>query len=113
MSDASELFIVFCTCPDTATAGRIAEELVASRLAACVSQLPQLSSTYVWEGHVEHQSEVLLLIKTTALVYSRLESRLREMHPYELPEILAVPVSKGLPEYLSWVYKSTTPKAVS
>lgn len=102
--------LVFCTCPDQDTASRITEELLTNRLAACVSQLPGVISSYRWKGNVEHDQEVLLLIKTTKTRYRDLQQELARMHPYELPEILAVPVSDGLPAYLDWVSESSAPE---
>lgn len=113
MPDANEVLIVYCTCPDATAGDRIARELVGRRVAACVNQVPGLTSTYVWEGALAQEAEVLLLIKTTAAAYPRLEAALRELHPYELPEILAVPVSMGAPGYLAWVHASTKPEPVS
>ena len=90
------------TCPDTATARRIADALVDARLAACVSVLPGLQSTYRWQGTVERAEEVLLLIKTTRDALPALQARLPGLHPYELPELLAVEAA-GLPAYLDWI----------
>lgn len=98
------------TCPDTQTASAIARALVEERLAACVSHLPGLASTYRWQGAVESASEVLLLIKTTADRVEALSARLRELHPYELPELVAVEVRAGLPDYLAWVAAQTSPR---
>ena len=106
MSDEKAL-LVFCTCPDEATAARLAGELVERRLAACVNRLAGVVSTYSWQGKVNHDDEVLLIIKTTEDRYCALERTLAELHPYELPEILAVPVNTGLPGYLDWVAEST------
>ncbi len=103
MSDA---LLVFCTCPETAVAERLAETLVGERLAACINILPGLTSVYRWQGQVEHAQEVLLLAKTTADRYPALETRLRALHPYELPEIVAVPLTAGLPAYLNWLAES-------
>lgn len=100
--------LVFCTCPDDATAETVAATLVSQRLAACVTRLPAATSTYRWKGEVQHDAEVLLLIKTTPTRYPALEKTLIEVHPYELPEILAVPVTTGLPAYLTWIEESTT-----
>jgi periplasmic divalent cation tolerance protein len=102
--------ICFCTCPDRETADRIATALVEERLAACVNILPGLRSVYRWEGRVEANDEVLLLAKTLPGHYPRLQARLRELHPYELPELLAVETSLGLPEYLRWVADETRRK---
>ena len=98
--------LCFTACPDHATAQRIADALVESRLAACVSVLPGMRSTYRWEGKVEHADEVLLLIKTTHDAWPALQARLPDLHPYELPELLAVEAA-GLPAYLEWIARET------
>ena len=103
MTAANDVLLVYCTCPDTPTATRLAGELVEKRLAACVSQLPGAVSTYRWDGRLNRDEEVLLMIKTTTGRYSQLEQTLQNSHPYELPEIVAVPVRAGLPGYLAWV----------
>ena len=103
IAESSEHLVVMNTCPDPETAGRIAADLVDRRLAACVQVLPGLQSYFHWDGKVDREEEHLLLIKTSSASYPALERRIRELHPYELPEIIGVPVSKGLPEYLSWV----------
>ena len=97
------------TCPDADTASAIARTLVEERLAACVTQLPGVVSTYRWQGQVETAGEVALLIKTTAERFDALAARLRELHPYELPELVAVEVRAGLPDYLAWVAAQTSP----
>ena len=101
------VLLAYSTCPDAASADAIARALVAERLAACVSQLPGLRSTYRWQGQVEQADEVLLLIKTTADRLVALTARLRELHPYELPELIAVEVRAGHPAYLDWVAAET------
>jgi periplasmic divalent cation tolerance protein len=98
------------TCPDAQTAAAIARTLVEERLAACVSQLPGITSTYRWQGEIETAGEVLLLIKTTGERLDALGARLRQLHPYELPELVAVEVRAGLPDYLAWVAAQTTPR---
>ncbi len=103
-----ETTMVFCSCPDQATATRIADTLVEGRLCACVSLIPGVTSIYRWEGKRESAQEVLMLIKTRADRYPALEKTVRSMHPYELPEIIALPVDKGLPGYLKWVEQCTT-----
>lgn len=95
------------TCPDAASAERIANALVGERLAACVNRLPGVHSTYRWQDQVEHADEVLLLIKTTADRLDAMTARLRALHPYELPELIAVEVRSGLPAYLEWVAAQT------
>jgi periplasmic divalent cation tolerance protein len=99
--------IVFCTCPDTASAERIADALVGERLAACVNLLPAATSVYRWQGKVERASEIQLLIKTTADRLEALGARVAELHPYELPELIAVEARAGLPAYFDWVMAQT------
>ena len=104
-----DVLICFCSYPDPATAGRIADALVEERLAACVSLLPGLQSVYRWQGQLQRDTEVLLLIKTSRERYPALQARLPQLHPYELPELLAVESTAGLPAYLQWVVESTRP----
>ena len=101
--------ICLCTCPDAAAAERIATVLVEERLAACVNLIPGLRSIYRWQGQIERADEVLLLIKTSAEAYPALQARLLALHPYELPELLAVEPATGLPAYLGWVADETRP----
>ncbi|MEO8779878.1 MAG: divalent-cation tolerance protein CutA [Rhodanobacter sp.] len=105
MSDT--VLLCYCTCPDTVSAQRIAETLVDERLAACVSQLPGIRSIYRWAGAVHSDSEVLLLIKTTDARLAALERRLLELHPHDVPELIAVPVAQGHEAYLDWVRRQT------
>lgn len=100
-----------CTCPDAATAAHIAEALVDERLAACVNVLPGVESVYRWQGRVERASEVLLLIKSTRERLPALTARVVELHPYELPELVAVDIAGGLPGYLAWIADATRPGA--
>ena len=100
--------LVFCTCPDPASARRIADAVVGERLAACVNLIPGLVSVYRWQGKVEQADETLLLIKTTQDRLPALTARLTELHPHELPEVLAVEADAGLPAYLRWVAEQTT-----
>jgi periplasmic divalent cation tolerance protein len=95
--------IVLCTVPDEATARQIASALVAENLAACVNIVPGITSVYRWKGAIETTPELLLIIKTTAAVYSHLQDRIRALHPYELPEVIAVSLDQGLPDYLAWI----------
>ena len=97
----------FCTCPDAASADRIADALVEARLAACVNQLPGLRSVYRWQGGIERADEVLLVIKTTADRLEALTEQVRALHPYQLPELLAFEASGGLSAYLDWVAEQT------
>ena len=100
---AAEILTLLCTVPDAENAERIATTLVEERLAACCNIVPGIRSVYVWEGKVENGDELLLIIKSTVAVYTRLESRLKELHPYDVPEILANKVWRGLDQYLNWV----------
>lgn len=85
----------------------MARQLVDARLAACVNILSPCHSVYRWQGAVETADEVPLLIKTSRERYAALEAAIRQQHPYELPEVIALPVAQGLPEYLSWVAAET------
>lgn len=100
-------YMVFCTCPDRETASGLGRRLVRENLAACCNVVEGLTSVYRWQGKVEEDPEVLLIAKTTRERYPALERSLREGHPYELPEVLAVPVEAGLPGYLDWVAEET------
>jgi periplasmic divalent cation tolerance protein len=106
---AAEVLLVLTNCPDDGTAGRIATALVENRLAACVNELPPVESTYRWQGKVEQAVEVPLLIKCTRERYPALEEAIRQLHPYTVPEIVAVPVAAGFAPYLRWVAEETSP----
>jgi periplasmic divalent cation tolerance protein len=99
----NKYLILFCSCPDVETAGRLADALVQERLAACVTRLPGATSVYHWEGAVHRDPEVLLIIKTTAGRAANLTARIEALHPYEVPEVLAVPVDGGAERYLAWL----------
>lgn len=101
--------LVLTNVPERALAERIADLLVEQKLAACVNILAACRSVYRWKGAVQHDEEHPLLIKTTAERYPALEAALRAAHPYELPEIVAVPLERGLPAYLEWVAAETRP----
>ena len=103
------VLLCLSTCPDRATADRLAAGLVSERLAACVSVLPGMRSTYRWRGQLEQADEALLLIKTTRDRYPALQARLPALHPNELPELVAVEACDGLPAYLDWVAEGSTP----
>jgi periplasmic divalent cation tolerance protein len=104
--DPAETLLVCISCPADAAAA-LADALVEARLAACVNILPGVRSVYRWQGRVEQAEESLLLAKTGAGSYAALEAEVRRRHPYELPEIVAVRLSAGLPAYLQWVHDST------
>ena len=103
------ILIVLTNLPDAARAEALATTLVETRLAACVNILAPCRSVYRWNAAIEQASEVPLLIKTTAKCYPALEAAIRAQHPYETPEIIALPVTRGLPDYLAWVAAETLP----
>ena len=102
-----EAMLVITNLPDRGQAVSLARKLVESRLAACVNIMAGCESVYVWEGKTESTAEVPLLIKTLAQHYDKVEAAIRESHPYELPEIVAVSLSSGLPEYMRWIATQT------
>ena len=104
MSDP--VLVCYCTCPDAASGQALADALVDEGLAACVNRVPGISSTYRWQGKVVTDSEELLLIKTTETCFAALKERVLALHPYELPELIAVPVAQGHAAYLDWVRAS-------
>ena len=101
--------LVLTNLPDRATAEKLADTLIQKRVAACVNIMAPCRSVYRWKGAVQHDEEYPVLIKTTRESYAALEAAIREAHPYELPEIVAVPIERGLPAYLDWVATQTTP----
>ena len=109
MSQSAEItaVIVLTTVGSEADAGRLARTFVEERLAACVNILPAMTSVYRWQGHVEAEQEHQLVIKTTAARVPALEARLRELHPYELPEFLVLKAEGGSEGYLGWVRQNT------
>lgn len=101
------VIVVLTNLPNRESAFRLADILVEQRLAACVNVLSACTSVYRWQGKVEQASEVPVMIKTTAASYARLEAAIRAAHPYELPEIVSVPVVAGLAPYLGWIAAET------
>jgi periplasmic divalent cation tolerance protein len=99
--------LVFTNLPDVPTAQALAQQLVASRLVACVNILPAVESIYRWQDVVEQASEVTLLIKTVAARYDEVEAAIRAAHPYQVPEIIGVPIVAGFPAYLHWLTTET------
>jgi len=99
--------IVITSAPDREVALKIARALIERKLAACVNILAECTSVYRWQGRLETSAEVPLLIKTRAAIYSEVEAAIKSLHPYELPEIIAVPIERGLAEYLEWVGAET------
>jgi len=109
---SSEAILVLTNLPDPQSAARLAETLVGARLAACVNILAPCASVYRWQGEIETAQETPLLIKTSRSQYGKLEQAIRAGHPYELPEIVAVPIEAGLPAYLDWVAAETRPTEI-
>jgi periplasmic divalent cation tolerance protein len=102
-----EPLLVLTNLPDVASAEKLAHALIESRAAACVNVLAACRSIYRWQGGVETATEIPLLIKTTAANYPRVEEIVRAQHPYDVPELIATPITHGLPAYLDWVAKET------
>lgn len=103
-----DVIIVLTHCADRAAALGLAHALVDRRLAACVNVLGECTSIYRWKGEIEKASEVPVWIKTRAARYAELEAAIRELHPYELPEIVAFPATRGLEDYLQWIADETS-----
>jgi len=102
----TEYRIVYCTVPDARTGKTIAEALLRERLCACVNRVPGLVSHYIYEGRYYEENEELLLIKTTAEAFENLRSRIEDLHPYDVPEIIATPIANGNKGYLKWLHSS-------
>ena len=102
-----ETLLIITNCPDEETANAIALAAVEAKFAACVNILPRVQSIYRWQGGVESATEIPLLIKSTTTSYPALEALIRERHPYHIPEIIALPIARGLPAYLDWVAAET------
>ena len=104
MTDA---VLVLTTLPTADAAAQIAKAVVGEKLAACANILPALRSIYRWQGQVQDESEVLVLLKTQRVHYARLKARILELHPYDVPEVLAIPVEQGHAAYLDWIARET------
>jgi periplasmic divalent cation tolerance protein len=105
----AEFLVVLVTVPDGDTAARVGRTLVEEQLAACVNIVPGLRSIYVYEGKLCDDAEVLCLIKTRAALYPRLRDRVTALHPYQVPEIIALPLAAGNAAYLAWLAEGTRP----
>lgn len=108
-----EALLVVTNLPDRESARRLAERLVEERVAACVNILAPCRSVYRWHGKTESAQEIPLLIKTLGAHYDKVEKIVRQCHPYELPEIIAVPITAGLPAYLDWLAAETLDPATT
>ena len=107
MSEETNCILVFTACPGSITAKQIAQNLVANNHAACVNILPGVHSYFKWGNKIDFKEEHLLIIKTTRDCYPDVERHILSLHPYELPEIISVPISKGLDGYLNWIDQNT------
>ena len=107
MQNQAEFLLVQTSCPDNETAIELARRIMGKKVAACVNVLPEVTSIYEWKGEVKQDSEVLLLIKTAKSRYLDLQAVICESHPYELPEVIAVPITEGLPGFLTWIGDET------
>src|SRR5438552_15284349 len=103
---AKSILLALSTFPDRETAQRISYQLVTEKFAACANILPAIESIYRWKGTIETGNETLVFFKLSEDRQSEFQNKLRSLHPYEVPEIILVPVSSGLPEYLRWVVES-------
>jgi periplasmic divalent cation tolerance protein len=105
---ADDHLLVLCTCPGNTVAAEVSTALIEQNLAACVNRVPGVKSWYRWEGHLQQDEEVLLLIKTTRARYAALEAAIHTVHPADMPEVIAIPITAGSEAYLKWVSESTS-----
>lgn len=105
-----EHLVVYITAPSEDEGARLAKILVEERIAACVNIVPNIRSIYRWEGKVEDDAEVLLIIKTRTEFFEKLVSRVKELHSYSVPEVIAFPIKEGLSDYLQWITDATGPE---
>lgn len=99
--------IVYCTVPSPESAEQIAVKLIQHKIAACCNIIPGLTSIYSWEGKIEKDSELLLMIKSTEENYKKIENEIINLHPYEVPEIISLEINEGSREYLNWIHQNT------
>ena len=99
----SEIIIVFVTVPGLREGSRISKAILTSRLAACVNVIPGVQSIYKWKGKIVQEKEAMLVLKTTRPRYRKLEQKIKQLHPYEVPEVIAIPLIFGSPQYIEWV----------
>jgi periplasmic divalent cation tolerance protein len=109
MSAADEAIVVLLTAANGEEAARLADMLIGAHLAACVQILPEMESVYRWQGKIERQPEILLLVKTARSKFDELEREVRALHSYETPEIIALPLVAGSSPYLEWLNASLKP----
>ena len=99
--------IIAVTCPDDKTAEHISESVLRERLAACVNTISGIKSRYWWKGRIEGSEECMLLIKTRKALFRKVEKAVKENHPYDIPEVIAIPIGSGSKDYLSWIDSET------
>jgi periplasmic divalent cation tolerance protein len=109
MNNENEI-VVFITAPHEEEASKIAKEIVESRLAACVNIVRNIRSIYRWEGKIEDDTEVLMIVKTQKTQFDALSDKVKQFHSYSVPEIISLPITKGSKEYIQWLKESTTPE---
>jgi periplasmic divalent cation tolerance protein len=107
MPNMEQAILVLTNVPDMPSAVALGRQLVEQKLAACVNHIPGVQSIYRWQDAIEEASEITLLIKTTQLRYSELEAAIKASHPYQLPEIIVIPIAAGLSQYLEWIAAET------
>jgi periplasmic divalent cation tolerance protein len=107
MATMEQALLILTNMPDAQSAHALARKLVELKLAACVNILPGVQSIYRWQGGMEEANEITLLIKTSHVRYAEIESAIKASHPYQVPEIIAVPIVAGLPNYLGWIAQET------
>jgi periplasmic divalent cation tolerance protein len=99
--------VILCTVPDRGSGERIARSLVQERLAGCVNLVPGVVSIYRWEGEVKQEDELLLIIKTAAGRFEAVRAAITKLHPYDIPEVIALPIAEGDPKYLAWLTENS------
>ncbi|MCE2594705.1 divalent-cation tolerance protein CutA [Motilimonas cestriensis] len=99
--------MVLCSAPDSTEADKIAGEILREKLAACITMQPNVYSLYHWQGEIQQDREVLMMIKTTAGLFDKLSEAIKSLHSYDTPEIIALPITQGEPRYLNWIDQVT------
>ncbi len=108
MSEQTEKgIVIFITAPNEDEAARIARALVEARLAACANIVRNIRSVYTWQGNIQDDSEVLMIVKTQKDLFNAVSGKVKELHSYDVPEIIALPIIDGSPDYLNWLKEST------
>lgn len=102
-----DAIVIYCTVPDKRVAKEIAKNIVGHRLAACVSAIDKIESTFSWDGKIEHEKEVMLMIKTLRINFEKIKTLITDLHPYQVPEIIALPIVDCSKEYMQWLVHET------